>query len=84
MKELTTLELNQVSGGDGGAPATAANAVGASIIAGALAGIPLGPGGMLGSAALAGVTAAIGTTVGPSAEDMEMIRKFTEGSTSGN
>lgn len=65
MKELTLAEIDFVSGGDGAVPATAANAVGAAIIAGAIAGIPLGPGGMLGSAALAGITTAIGTTVQP-------------------
>lgn len=60
MKELSKKDVELVSGGAWSAPATTANNVGTAMIAGALAGIPLGPWGMIGSAALAGIYTGIG------------------------
>jgi hypothetical protein len=59
MKELPLNVLNKISGA-GGAPATAANSIGAAMITGALAGVYFGPWGMVGSAALAGIYTSIG------------------------
>ncbi len=47
-----------------GAPATVANAVGAGVALGALAGIPGGPLGVIGSAFMGGMMTAIGATGG--------------------
>lgn len=60
MKELSLEHISFVSGG-GGAPATASNSAGASMIIGAIAGIPFGAPGILGGTAAAGIYSAIGT-----------------------
>lgn len=63
MREITESQLRYISGA-GGAPATSANAAGAAAIVGALAGIPGGPLGVVVGAVSAGLTTAIGSTVG--------------------
>jgi len=50
----------RVPGGDGGAPATTANNVGAAAIVGALAGIPAGPVGVVAGAIVGGLSTSLG------------------------
>lgn len=65
MKALNFGEISVVSGGDGGAPATVANAAGEMAIIGAIAGIPGGPYGVVAGALIGGLGVAIGSMPAP-------------------
>lgn len=72
MKALTQVEIVSVYGGDGGAPATPANAVGEAVIIGAMStialgaatGSPVGPVGMIIGGVTAGILTAVGSNIG--------------------
>lgn len=65
MKALNFGEISVISGGDGGPPATVANAASEMVILGIIAGIPAGPYGMVAGGIIGGLGVAIGSMPAP-------------------